>query len=93
MDLSKLDEMIASRSQRIDKRKEEGTLFEEEIAVERGRNSEENLSSEVEKQKAAMKAKIEGMVPPCPQCGEKMKYIPEQQIVACEPCGVGMRVG
>ena len=24
--------------------------------------------------------------------GEKMEFIPEQSVVACQPCGIGMRV-
>ena len=46
----------------------------------------------VEQQKAAMAEKMKANTPNCPQCGQKMTYIPEQSVVACQTCGIGMRV-
>ncbi len=90
MDLSELDKMMAARENRITKRKDEGSLFEEEF---KGKESEDaRLESEIEQQKQAMKEKMDANIPDCPQCGVKMTFIPEQSMVACEGCGVGMRV-
>lgn len=90
MDLSKLDQMIAERQNRIQKRKEDGTLFEEEFkAVE---NQDEKLAREVEETKRKMEERLQQRIPACPQCGLKMTYMPEQGMVACQDCGVGMRI-
>jgi protein-arginine kinase activator protein McsA len=90
MDLSDLDRMIAERSNRIDKRKEDGTLFEEEFKKEE--NADAKLQEEVDNQKRAMEERMRQRIPPCPQCGQQMEYLPDQGMVACQDCGVGMRV-
>lgn len=93
MDLDKLDEMIKARESRIDKRKDEGTLFEEEFKPKEDELSEDQrLEQEVQQQKEAMAEKVKANIPDCPQCGVKMTYIPEQSVVACQTCGIGMRV-
>jgi protein-arginine kinase activator protein McsA len=90
MDLSKIDQMIAERQNRIQKRKDDGTLFEEEFKEEE--NQDEKLSLEVEETKKKMEERLQERIPNCPQCGLKMTYMPEQGMVACQDCGVGMRV-
>lgn len=90
MDLSDIDKLIQDREGRIEKRKEDGTLFEEEFKKEE--NADERLSQEVEQQKAAMQQKMDEKIPPCPQCGVKMTFMPEQSAIVCQDCGVGMRV-
>lgn len=92
MDLSDIDKMIAEREGRIDKRKADGTLFEEEFAKNKTDNEDQRLADEVQKQKDQMADKMKEALPACPQCGVKMTYIPEQSIVACQTCGIGMRV-
>ena len=93
MDLDNLDEMIRARESRIGKRKEDGTLFENEFKSEDEELSEdEKLAQEVQMQKDKMAERVKANIPDCPQCGQKMTYIPEQSVVACQPCGVGMRV-
>lgn len=82
--------MIAERENRISKRKEDGTLFEEEF--KKDENTDEKLQQEVEATKKKMEERMQQRVPSCPQCGQKMTYIPEQSLVACQDCGVGMRV-
>jgi len=93
MDLDNLDEMIKSRSARIDKRKEDGTLFENEFKPEEDELSEdEKLAQEVQDQKDKMAERVKANIPNCPQCGVKMTFMPEQSAVACQTCGIGMRV-
>ena len=90
MDLSELDKMIASRDSRITKRKEDGTLFEEEFVKDE--NEDARLEAEVENQKKAMQERMNAKLPNCPQCGAKMTLVPEQGVIACETCGIGMRI-
>ena len=90
MDLSELDKIIAARSERIDKRKVDGTLFEEEIA--KTKVNDDDLEKGVQKQKEKMAQKTKSALPPCPQCGVKMSYVPEQSMIVCQTCGIGMRV-
>lgn len=91
MDLSKIDEMIANRSKRIDKRKEDGTLFEEEFKKPE-ESEDERLAREVEEQKKKDEERLKERLPACPQCGKKMTLVPEQGLIACHDCGVGMRI-
>jgi NADH pyrophosphatase NudC (nudix superfamily) len=90
MDLSNLDKMIAARGNRIEKRKEDGTLFEEEF--KKDGNTDATLEEEVKQQKQAMEERMRQRIPPCPQCGAPMELMPEQGMIACQSCGVGMRI-
>ena len=90
MDLSELDKMLADREDRINQRKEEGTLFEEEFTKEE--SEDERLEAEIEARRKADQERMESQIPDCPQCGEKMQLIPEQSMIACEKCGIGMRI-
>ena len=84
-------DLVANRSKRIDKRKEDGTLFEEEFKKPE-ESEDERLAREVEEQKRKDEERLKERLPNCPQCGQKMELIPEQGIIACQPCGVGMRI-
>ena len=90
MDLSDLDKMLADREDRINQRKEEGTLFEEEFKKPEGEDA--RLEAEIEDQKKAEMERLKSQIPDCPQCGEKMTLIPEQSAIACQTCGIGMRI-
>lgn len=91
MDLSDIDRLIADRKKRIDKRKEEGTLFEEEFS--KPENEDERLAKEIEDQKKKELERYKKNPPPCPQCGyPKMTYIAEENAIACPSCGVAMHL-
>ena len=90
MDLSQIDKMIAERQSRIHKRKEDGTLFEEEF--KKDENADERLAQEVVVQKKKLEDRMQSRVPNCPQCGQKMQVLPEQGLIACQDCGIGMRM-
>ncbi|MBF0196455.1 MAG: hypothetical protein HQL32_02040 [Planctomycetes bacterium] len=90
MDLDELDRLIQDRESRIDKRKDEGTLFQDEN--KKAGNQDEQLSREVQSQKEKMDEQLQAKIPPCPQCNQKMTYSPEQSMILCHDCGVGMRV-
>jgi DNA-directed RNA polymerase subunit RPC12/RpoP len=90
MSLSNIDKMIAERQSRIQKRKEDGTLFEEEF--KKDENADAKLALEVEAQKRKMEERAQARLPNCPQCGQKMELLAEQGIIACQDCGVGMRI-
>jgi len=95
MDLDNLDEMIRNRESRIDQRKEDGTLFESEFTSEEGEeelSEDDKLAGEVQMQKDKMAERVKANIPNCPQCSQKMTYIPEQSVVACQSCGIGMKV-
>jgi|SaaInlStandDraft_1057018.scaffolds.fasta_scaffold579114_1 hypothetical protein len=94
MDLDNLDEMIRNRESRIGKRKEDGTLFESEFTSneEDELSEDDKLAQEVQMQKDKMAEKVKSKIPDCPQCSQKMTYIPEQSVVACQSCGIGMKV-
>jgi DNA-directed RNA polymerase subunit RPC12/RpoP len=90
MELSKIDQMIAERQSRIHKRKEDGTLFEEEF--KKTAITDEKLTLAVEEQKRKMDERSKARIPDCPQCGQKMEILPEQGVIACQDCGIGMRI-
>ena len=92
MDLEDIDKLIADRKERIDKRKEDGTLFEEEVASEKGDDIDSQLEEEVKSTKEKMNERMKSQIPPCPQCGEKMTLMPDQGMIVCQDCGIGMRV-
>lgn len=92
MDLDEIDRMIAERNARIEKRKQDGTLFEDEVGKNKAENEDERLQEEVNSRKQQMADQLKQKMPPCPQCGQKMTFIPEESLVACESCGIGMRV-
>ena len=84
MNLEEIDKMIKDRESRVEKRVEEGTLYE----------------IQAEKEKEALKKKLEAKsvlpsgepVPDCPQCGKIMEYDPQTLYVACHDCQIGGRL-
>ncbi len=92
MDLEELDRMIAARKNRVEKRKEDGTLFEEEVSKNEPEDKDAQLAREVEDQKAKMLSRMQAQIPPCPQCGKKMTLNYEEGMILCEDCQVGMRI-
>ncbi len=92
MELSDLDKLIADRQSRIKKRKDDGSLFEDEVARERKGDEDQRLDQQVRQQKDKMKERLNKHIPACPQCGKKMTLLPEQGMIVCEDCQVGMRI-
>ena len=84
MNLDEIDKMIKDREQRVDKRKEDGTLFE--IEAEKIKELEE-LNEHTRQQASENKP-----IPPCPHCGGEMERVMHegQRMVTCRPCGIGM---
>lgn len=92
MDLDELDRMINDRKQRIDKRKSDGTLFEDEVVGSADESEDARLEQQVQDQKKKMMERLKAQIPPCPQCGVKMTLLEDQGMIACQACGVGMRI-
>jgi len=76
-----LDELIKSREQRIEKRKEQGNLFEIQVEEEKKRLQTDRQTPQNQSE-----------LPPCPQCGETMELIPNRRMIVCRDCGIGTQI-